>query len=248
MTAQSDKAPAADRLTRWMASSMSWRDAITASAVVVLTSGCVSPDHLSKITTAQVFSVKYVDSIGDPMHSVDRPVNAELQLDAIGGSTVGMPNETIQSSRISSQSSVEIKLASFETALSKSARPITAEAARDLKMEPKETKFARVSTLLSWRPPPDGMLSVAFVDRDDTKKSLGLFYFDRPCQLSGSHPSGNGTTVVYDINVETPGLVWVVSSREGKNRSVLRVAQSGVNPIVIIAPPANLKDGSFQIR
>jgi hypothetical protein len=247
MISRTTTAPVGERV-RHRTASVSWRPVIAASASLVLTMGCVSPVPLTGSSESTSFEVKFVDSIGDPMTSHDKPVNAYLHMGGIGGATVGMPNGTLQSIRISNQSSVEIRLGTLEVALSKVARPITKDVADYLTIVPSETRFARASTLLSWNPPPDGTLSVAFLARDDTKKSLGLFYFDRPCRLSGVHTSGTGATIVYDMTVKKPGLTWVVSSREGQNKSVMRVAQSGTNPIMVVAPPNNVKDGTFEVR
>jgi hypothetical protein len=235
---------------RWRTRRFNLYCGILATAVAALTSGCATPNRLTAEANPINFPVKFVDARGDTLPMAERPSSPSLQLGAIGGATAGWPNKTLQTDPVAKQSTVQIDLNSLETAIKQQAQTMTAAAATYLQVVPADTKFARVSTLLTWSGPPAGSLSVAFLDPNDSKNSLGLVFFDRPCRMTGTTTSKSGEkrTLVVDLTITKPGLTWIVVVPDGTDRSVMSVASGTMHPLLVIAPPENVKHGSFQVR
>jgi hypothetical protein len=223
---------------------------ISVTLIAALTDGCATSNRLTVDPNAINVPVKFVDANGDTLPMAKRPSNPSLQLGAIGGATAGSPNKTLQADPITKQSTVLIDLNSFEAAVKQQAKTMTTDAAIYLQVVPADTRFARVSTLLNWSGPPASSLSVAFLDPNDSKNSLGLVFFDRPCRMTGTATSKSGEkrTLVVDLTITKPGLTWIVVAPDGTGRSVMSVAPGTMRPLLVIAPPENVKHGSFQVR
>ena len=235
---------------RWRSQRFNLYCGILVTSVAALTNGCATANRLAAEADSINVSVKFVDANGDTLPIAERPSNPSLRLGAIGGTTAGWPNKTLQTDPITKQSIVQIDLNSLEAAIEQQAKTMTTEAARYLQVVPADTKFARVSTLLDWRGPPAGTLSVAFLDPNDSKNSLGLVFFDRPCRMTGTTTSKSGEkrTLVVDLTITKPGLTWIVVAPDGTDGSVMSVAPGTMRPLLVIAPPENVKHGSFQVR
>jgi len=229
---------------QWSSSRAKWLFAI---ATAFFTSFASNAESASIVVEA-----KFIDVKGDPVSTNNRPSGSSLTLGIIAGAIGGNPSQTLQVVRIAKLSSIEIDLDSFEAAVIKQAVPMTALfATSGLGIDPVATRFARVSTLLTYSGAHSGDLSVGFVD-PDSKKSLTLVYFDRPCRLTGTisiaNKGGEELTTVYDVTVEKPGLTWLVRTPQGPGAFVMRVADEPIRQMLVVAPVENRKHGSFQIN
>jgi hypothetical protein len=251
MINQNPKTSSACGDLRWRSRRFNLYCGILATAVAALTNGCATSNRLTAEANSINVPVKFVDASGETLPMAVRPSSPSLQLGAIGGATAGWPDKTLQTDPITKQSTVQIGLNSFETAIKQQAKTMTTAAATYLQVVPADTKFARVSTLLTWSGPPSGSLSVAFLDPNDSRNSLGLAFFDRPCRMTGTtttSKSGEKRTLVVDLTITKPGLIWIIVAPDGTDRSVMSVAPGTVHPLLVIAPPENVKHGSFQVR
>ena len=69
----------------------------------------------------------------------------------------------------------------------------------DLRVEPSDTRIARISPALT-DPDEDSSLGITNWVDPETDHTLMLLYFDRPARVTGNR---------YDIEVTEPGYVWV---------------------------------------
>ena len=172
-------------------------------------------------------------------------MDSSLVLGAIAGSIGGNAGQTLQIVRIATLPSVQINLTALGAATAENAEPQTASFVQSgLHVDPVDTRFLRVSTLLA-----SGYSYVGFID-PKSKNELLLMYFDRPCRLTGltaGNVDGEMLTLTYDVTVEAPGLIWIIRS-SGPNGFVARVAHEPVGKMLVVAPPENLKHGVFQVN
>jgi len=209
--------------------------AIAITSLAALVGGCTAPSRLPPTNNSISVAVKFVNDRGDPILADDRPEDASLLLGAIAGATAGPVKGTLQTVDIAKLPTVEIDLRRFSEAIAPQAATMTAtDAARGVQIAPADSKFARASTLLKWRGPPS-KLNVRFIDSDDSS-TLTLFYFDRPCRLTGTVNSGEKSTFVYDVNIEKAGLNWLIFTPKGSTESVIHAAPTTIRPALLIRP------------
>jgi len=142
-----------------------------------------------------------------------RPSDLTLLIGAVTGSIVGKPGRYVSSLRIGRARSFTLDLAwlggqsaqavaidrHFDRALSSS-----------VKISPVATRFARLATLTSSK---NRYLSsfVQFAD-SETRDSLLLVYFDRPCRLSGTVVTQEGRAMAtsdYAVTIDSAGWAWL---------------------------------------
>jgi hypothetical protein len=198
-------------------------------------------------TNSLLVEAKFIDVNGNPVSVDNRPTDSSLTLGVIAGAIAGKPSRTLQVIPIGKLSTIEINLGSFEAAISKQAVAMTAHFADSgLRIDPVDSRFARASTMLRFRGSLPGNLFVGFVD-PDSKYSLTLVYFDRPCRVTGVTTSEK-LTLTYEVIVEKPGLNWLVRTPRAPGEFVLRVANEPIREMLVIAPVENRKNASFQIN
>jgi hypothetical protein len=192
---------------------------------------------------------RFINIKGDPISVDNRPTDSSLALGVIAGAIGGTPSQTLQVVRIAKMSTIEIDAGAFNAAIIKQAATMSTHFSDSgLRIEPVDTRFARASTLLNYSGVLHGDLSVGFVD-PDSKNSLTLVYFDRPCRLTGVITTGNEKLPLkYDVTVDKPGLNWLVRIPADRGGFVMSVANEPIRKMLVVAPVENRKNASFQIN
>jgi hypothetical protein len=77
-----------------------------------------------------------------------------------------------------------------------------------------------------------------------------LFYFDRPCRVTGMTYGDHGapSPITYDVNVKRAGLTWLVAIPQESGGTIVLVANESTPKMFVAAPADNLKDGRFQLK
>jgi hypothetical protein len=224
---------------------MMWRQGLNllcygifALAVAATTNGCATSNRPAAQSYTISIPVKAADVTGLILPITDQiATNQSLDLGAIAGATAGLPNGTLQTARISPQSTIQIDLRALEAAVEHQATTMTNAAAAYLEVTPADTKFARVSTMPVWDRGADYGGAAGFLDSDDLKARIGLMFVDRPCRIIGTVPSKSGMKrVIFDATFTQKGLHWIVNTPLGPDRSIPAVGvPATVHPVLIFA-------------
>jgi hypothetical protein len=130
---------------------------------------------------------------------------------------------------------VRIDLLAIQTMLDRSAATLTAEAVNQgLKIEPAETRVARLATTM--RVPLDRqyLLGIGFFD-SQTKQGRTLVFFDRPCRVTGMLKTPSGTPASVDLTIQRSGLTWLEIPDNGADGPVKIVDMS--SELIFAAQP-----------
>lgn len=111
---------------------------------------------------------------------------------------------------------------------------------------PKETRFARLLPGISFTTSQNVKMKEGFYDAD-TRDTLMLVYFDRPCHVSGvdtgSQPKPIDSPPRIDIEVDAPGWVWIETKKTGQSTYV-EVRAPSPHPVLLITP----NDGDLYLK
>jgi hypothetical protein len=216
-------------------------------AVALMMTGCTTPNVATK---SIVVPIRFVDVSGDAISTKVRPVNATAILGAIPGGVFGVPHYSLQTNRVGKILTLPINLSDLQITLNEQSATLTDDAeTAGWRIDPTDTRFARVATTITHE--GSSGLAIGFVD-SASKSTLLLVFFDRPCRLTGTvlgQPrEGQRTSYVIDVIVEQPGLNWLNMTGDSQGHDVITNAQEPSNPLFVVAPVENLKQGLFQIR
>jgi hypothetical protein len=222
-------------------------------AIEIIMAGCTTRSPVPDAATGSInVPVRFVSVSGDEISVNDRPANATAMFGVIPGAIFGAPNYSLQTERLGKISTLPVNLSELRTVLNQQSATITADAsAAGWKIDPADTRFARVATTISHEGTRTGPLMIGFVD-STTKKNLLLIFFDRPCRLTGTvvirARDGATTTFAVDVTVNKTGLNWLEMASDGAGHDVIVNARVPPSPLFVVAPLENLKQRLIQIR
>lgn len=188
------------------------------------------------IPGATAVAVYFLDPAGKPLPPEAIPGDLTLQLGAIPGSLGGSPWVPLQTIHIGHKKMIQLDLADLSAKLATRAAQFRESDETPLELTPQGTKFARVSTEVSFKSHAATALAVTFWDQG-AKGSLALLYCDRPCRLRV--PAASKLADDFDFDAPSAGLVWMLNKHDRHSRFTHVRA---VNPhlVVIICPPEAL--------
>jgi len=195
---------------------------------------------------------RVVDTLGDSTLPALGRVDPTFALGAVPGDIRGAPRRTLQFIHLNDRPMAT--MATIDTAaLSARIRDGLSRETDDLlisgvSVQPADTRFARVSVgFLKQGSPAKGMF-VGFVDAY-SYDPMSLFYFDRPCHVTGMTAGDRGTPspITYDADVKKAGFTWLVAIEQQSGGEIVVVANASTPKMVVAAPTDNLKDGRFQL-
>lgn len=195
-----------------------------------------SSEKPGAIPGAITVAVYFLDSAGKPLPPEAIPGDLTLQLGAIPGSLGGGgPWVPLQAVHIGHKKMIQLDLADLSAKLATRAAQFQESDETPLELTPQGTKFARVSTEVSFKSHAAAP-AVTFWDQG-AKGSLALLYCDRPCRLRAS--SASKLADDFDFDAPSAGLVWMLNKHDRHSRFTHVRA---VNPhlVVIICPPEAL--------
>jgi hypothetical protein len=219
-------------------------------AMALIMTGCTMAERAPDAATKSInVPIRFVDVSGDAIPVNDRPGNSTATLGVIPGAIFGAPLYPLQTEKLGKILALPINLNELRVVLNQQSTTITADAATaGWKIDPADTRFARVSTTITnegTRP-----LMIGFVD-SVTKNGLLLVFFDRPCRLTGTvlfHArNGEITTFAIDVTVDKAGLNWLKMTDDSDNgHDILTNTRVPSNPLFVVAPVENLKHRLIQ--
>jgi hypothetical protein len=217
----------------------------------IICGSCASvPMARSNPTQIREVAVTFFDAVGNAKPVGERPTDAELRLSAVPGAIAGNPYRSLVSIDVSSALQIDIKPHDLELSVGELAAPLTREAIQSgLRMFPRQTRLARVSTTLSTK--QNDHTITAFYDMH-AKHSLVLVYVDRPCRITGTviQPNTDSapTTMVWNVKLSQAGLHWLAFIPEGHSKEGVTLESSISEPTVVFAPPEDFIGGAFRFN
>jgi hypothetical protein len=183
------------------------------------------PDHIE-------FVAGYFDANFDPIPSADLPRAVLLRIAVITGSFNGAVNgPDVAQVKTEIRGKVTLDLRALTEKLTSLAEPLRRDATEgELLITPKETRFARLATLVAY--PENGKPVGGATFRRSRDEALLLVYFDRACRVLGvvHRPRGE---ISYDISAPRRGMYVIKLVRE--SQSVGRAELSSPPPILTLA-------------
>ncbi len=142
----------------------------------------------------------------------------------------------IASRSIGYDTSIPLDLGHLTKKFAPEAMPTTETAAPGFEVTPKETRLARLLPGLEFTSKKAMQLTEGFYDAD-TRNTLFLVYFDRPCHVTGTDRQNTSleSPPQLDIQVEAPGWVWVETRKTGPTTYVENSVPAP-HPILLITP------------
>lgn len=211
---------------------------IIAVAIVTFMGGATSGIAATVPATESVsqtisVSVYFLDAMGKPSPVDSIPRDLAIRLGAMPGSFGGRGDVPLKTIRVGRKKEFQLDLADLSAKLSVGAARFSGGDVAPLKPAPGGVKFSRVSTgALSGA---DGLIGLAVVFWDlEANGSLVPVYFDRRCQLRGVMSAD-----AYTIDIPSPGLAWMLTTKDKNSRYALTLAVNP-HPVIIIAPPEAL--------
>ena len=212
--------------------------------------GCATPRSSPNAATDSIFlEARVLNALGDSVLVDYGHADPTVALGAIPGAIRGGPSRTLQFIHLTDAPRIVINAKALRVeALKESSVDTDDSLIGGLNIDPPDTRFARVSTTFMKRGAPANGMAVGIID-PVLMNPLTLFYFDRPCRISGVVTErGVASPITYDAHVEKSGLTWLVATRQVNGERIVRVADEPIRKMFVAAPAENLKDGQFQIR
>jgi hypothetical protein len=189
----------------------------------------------SGVTGVVNVPVKVVTATGDVIRAVDNPAKPSVVWGIIPGAIAGLPDYSLQTQEVDSTSTFPVDFSELRKIFNRRSTTITPDATRaGLKIDPVDTRFARVATGLGMDNTSEP-LGFGFIDAV-SKKPLTLAFFDRPCRLSGIVKEHEMTILFFDVVVHAAGLTWMQMTADGADHVSVTNAPGRPTPILVVAP------------
>jgi hypothetical protein len=204
---------------------MIYRNTVGALQIIVLamtttTLGCSSPRRASNAASEVIdVPVRFIGVSGISMPEGEKPDKWAAVLGVVPGGIFGSARFPRPSEEAyGNASTVPVDQFQLRIMLNRQSAMISTAAAEGWKIEPAETRFARLATTISYSGTDKGRLLIGFRD-SVSKKSLVLVFFDRPCRLTGTAqnhgPYGETIENTIDVTVKSAGLNWLETTEKG---------------------------------
>jgi hypothetical protein len=211
--------------------------------MATMTFGCSVPRRASNAASEVIdVPVRFVGVSGDAISEDEKPDKWAAVLGVVPGGIFGMgryprPSEDAYGNA----STVPVNLSQLRILLDQQSAMMSAAAAAGWKIEPAETRVARLATTISNVGTDKGPLLVGFRD-SVSKKLLVLVFFDRPCRLTGTAEyhalSGEIIKNTIDVTVKKAGLNWLEVREEGTNTHITNAAAvASSNLLFVVSAP-----------
>ena len=142
---------------------------------------------------------------------------------------------------IGGQTSIPLNLGRMTQRFEREATPELEAGMPGVEVTPKETRLARLMAGLWFRTDIHVKLKEGFYDAN-SRNTLLLMYFDRPCHLSGTDNGKDGklpipgdTPPKVDIDVDVPGWTWI-EIKKMSDSTYTEVRAIAPQPVLLITP------------
>jgi hypothetical protein len=225
-------------------------EALIASLTFVV-AGCATPGSSPNSESDPILlEARVVNTFGDSVMSENRHADPTLALGAIPGDIRGGPSRTLQFVHMIDRPMIAINA---DTLSAKMREELSRETddflISGLSVEPADTRFARISVGLMKNGSPAYGMAAGFINAY-SYDPMTLFYFDRPCRVTGMTSGDHGapSPITYDAEVKKAGLTWLVAIQQESGGTIVLVANESTPKMFVAAPADNLKDGRFQLK
>jgi len=217
----------------------------------IAVAGCATHRSLPNATIAPIFlEAKVVNTFGNSVMSENRQADPTVALGAIPGDIRGDATRTLQFIHMADRPMIAINADALSAKTRSDLSRETDEfLISGLSVEPADTRFARISARLMKKGSPAANMAAGFINADSYDPMM-LFYFDRPCRVTGviSGENGGPSLITYDADVKKAGLTWLVAIPQESGGAIMLVANKASSKMFVAAPADNLKDGRFQLK
>jgi hypothetical protein len=224
--------------------------ALLASFTLVM-AGCATPGSSPNSESDPILlEARVVNTFGDSVTSENRRADPTVALGAIPGDLRGGPRRTLQFVHMADTPMIAINADALSAKMQKELSRETDDfLISGLSVQPADTRFARISTILMKKGSPAYGTAAGFVNAY-SYDPMTLFYFDRPCRVTGmtSDDHGAASPTTYDVDVKRAGLTWLVAIPQESGGALVLVANESTPKMIVAAPADNLKDGRFQLK
>jgi hypothetical protein len=225
-------------------------EALLASFTLVV-AGCATPGNSPNSESDPILlEARVVNTFGDSVTSENRRADPTLALGAIPGDLRGGPSRTLQFVHMADTPMIAINAEALSAKMQKELSRETDDfLISGLNVEPADTRFARISTILMKKGSPAYGMAAGFINAY-SYDPMTLFYFDRPCRVTGMTSGDHGapSPITYDAEVKKAGLTWLVAIQQESGGTIVLVANESTPKMFVAAPADNLKDGRFQLK
>lgn len=213
--------------------------------------GCATPGHSPDSKgDPMLLEARVVNTFGDSVMSEYAHADPTLALGAIPGAIRGGASRTLQFVHLADTPKIAINAGALSAEMQKVVSRETDEfLISGLSVEPADTRFARISVGLMKKGSPVYGMAAGFINAY-SYDPMTLFYFDRPCRVTGITSGDNGapSLITYDADVKKAGLTWLVAIQQESGGEIVLVANDSTPKMFVAAPAANLRDGRFQLK
>jgi hypothetical protein len=224
---------------------------LIASFIFVVMAGCATPGSSPNSESDRMFlEARVVNTFGDSVMSENRRSDPTVALGAIPGDIRGVPSRTVEFVHMTDTPRIAIDVyalsAEIRTELSRETDEFLISG---LSVEPAETRFARISVSFLKKGSPVYGMAAGFINAY-SYDPMTLFYFDRPCHVTGmiSGDPGAPSPITYDVDVKKAGLTWLVAIQQEGGGAIVLVANESTPKMFVAAPADNLQDGRFRLK
>jgi hypothetical protein len=200
---------------------------VVALATLGFAASVAKPGSPSRTISVPVY---ILGATGKPSPVAEIPKDLVIELGVIAGSVGGTPDVEVQTIRVGPEGDIRLDLADLSAKLDQHAVRFSERSGTRLELAPIAARFARVSTGASKGSVSLAGMAVVFWDIEANGSLVPLFC-DRPCTLRVPDSAEE-----FDFNVPSPGVGWMLSTKNQKSRFV-HVRAINPNPVIVIAPP-----------
>ncbi len=182
-------------------------------------------------------AVEFIWTGGKELRPALRPTQLSLAMGvAPGGFHIKKRFLYIATRPIGHDTSIPWDLGRLTWMFAGKATPVTETAAPGFEVIPKETRLARLIPGLDFPAAHLYKFMVGLYDAD-TRNTLQLVYFDRPCHVTGTDTGNTAleSAPQLDVQVDAPGWVWVEVRKTGPSTYVEDRVPSP-HPVLLITP------------
>jgi len=183
--------------------------------------------------------VKFIGFDGKEVRPDMRPYHLSLQWALVPGGFHGDRTlQNLDTQYIGGQTSIRLDLTHLAEKFAPKAAPTTPSEEAGLEVTPTEAHLARAIPGMWFRISHNIKMKSGFYDAD-TRETLLLVYFDRPCHMSGIDTTRQSIPLEsppkVDVGVDAPGWVWIVIKKTGPS-TYTELRAPSPHPVLLMAP------------
>jgi hypothetical protein len=210
----------------------------SAVAFIAVISGCSAPQPIADAGNGRLSMPVRIVDMNDNVLPVSGLLYGTASFGAIPGSIYGNPQSPRVTMNVDTDAGLIMDFSQFKD-MSEQATTITPFAVKSgWNMVPADTRFTRVGTSVDFVGASHRPSRIGFAD-SNSKDTLLLVFFDRPCHLTGTiiipPQKGEASKNVFEVTIKKAGFNWLSMSPTDANDSrVIRQAPASARPVFVV--------------